>query len=84
MDEYNTKRSVMVKQINGMIDRAAKPSKGKPAVDTNDIIELQYQLADLEREEVKPLRLLADDVTPEALISLMAGNDGKIAKLTTV
>ena len=79
VDEYNTKRSVMVKQINGMIDRAAKPSKGKPAVDTNDIIELQYQLADLEREEVKPLRLLADDVTPEALISLMAGNDGKMA-----
>lgn len=79
VEEYNTKRSVLVKRINGLIEKAAKPTKGSPKVETVDIVELQYQLADLEREKVKPLRLLADDVTPEALISLMAEHDGKMA-----
>ena len=44
----------------------------------DDIAELQYQLSDLEREAVKPLRLLADDTTPEALVSLMSANDGRM------
>ena len=79
VDEYNMKRAVLTKRIAGMIDRASKPSKGTAPVGTGDIVELQYQLADLEREQVKYLRLLADDVTPEALISLMAENDGKMA-----
>lgn len=80
VDEYNMKRAVLTKQINGMIDRASKPTpNGKAPVDVADIVELQYQLADLEREEVKYLRLMADDVTPEALVSLMAENNGKMA-----
>ena len=79
VDEYNMKRTLLMKRINGMIDRASKPSKGSTQVDTDDITELQYQLADLEREQVKYLRLLADDVTPEALISLMAEHNGKMA-----
>lgn len=80
VEQYNMKRAVLTKQINAMIDRVSKPTpKGKPPVNTDDIVELQYQLADLEREEVKYLRLLADDVTPEALVSLMAENNGKMA-----
>lgn len=80
VEEYKTKRSVLVKRINGLIDLASKSgSKSKAPVGTNDILELQYELADLERGEVKYLRLLADDVTPEALVSLMAENDGKMA-----
>ena len=80
VDEYNMKRAILTKQINGMIDKVSKAtSKVKPSVGVDDIVELQYQLADLEREEVKYLRLMADDVTPEALISLMAENDGKMA-----
>ena len=79
VDEYNMKRTLLMKRITGMIDRASKPSQSKGSVDTNDIVELQYQLADLEREEVRYLRLMADDVTPEALVSLMAENNGKMA-----
>lgn len=80
VDEYNMKRAILTKRITGMIEQASKPtSKGKALVNTDDITELQYQLADLEREQVKYLRLLADDVTPEALISLMAENGGKMA-----
>lgn len=78
VDEYNMKRAILTKRITGMIEQASKPTaKGKTG--TDDIVEAQYQLADLEREEVKYLRLLADDVTPEALISLMADNNGKMA-----
>ncbi len=78
VDEYNMKRAILTKRITGMIEQASKPTaKGKAG--TDDIVEAQYQLADLEREEVKYLRLLANDVTPEALISLMADNNGKMA-----
>lgn len=79
IDEYRMKRDVLNKRIFNMKEAAAKPptKNGKP-VSFDDITELQYELSDLEREAVKPLRLLADDVTPEALASLMAENDGKI------
>ena len=79
VEEYRTKREVLSKRIANLKELAAKPtpSKGKP-VTLDDITELQYELADLEREAVKPLRLLADDTTPEALASLMAVNDGKM------
>lgn len=84
VDEYNMKRTVLAKRINGMMEAAAKPTpKGKPPIDTRDIVELQYQLADLEREKVTPLRLIADDVTPEALISLMAANGGKMSVISS-
>lgn len=84
VDEYNMKRAILTKRISCMVDAAAKPTaKGKPTISTDDIVELKYQLADLEREKVTPLRLLADDVTPEALVSLMAENDGKMAVVSS-
>ncbi len=80
VDEYNMKRAVLTKRISSMIDQASKPTpKGKAPVGTDAIMKLQYELADLERDEAKYLRLLADDVTPEALVSLMAENNGKMA-----
>lgn len=79
VEEYRTKRKVLLKKIANLEELAAKPtpSRGKP-VSMDDITELQYELADLEREAVNPLRLLADDTTPEALASLMAANDGRM------
>ena len=38
---------------------------------------------ELEKHPVKPLRLLADDATPEALTSLMAENNGKMAVISS-
>lgn len=80
VEEYQMKRDILTKKIDALKDMAAKPilTKGKE-VDLNAITELKYQLADVEREAVKPLRLLADDITQEALVSLMQANDGKIA-----
>ena len=79
VEEYRAKRRVLQKKIANLEELAAKPTppKGKP-VNMDDITELQYELADLEREAVNPLRLLADDTTPEALASLMAANDGRM------
>lgn len=84
VDEYNMKCTVLKKRINSMMEEAARPTrKGRTPVNPLDITELQYQLADLEREKVTPLRLIADDVTPEALVSLMAENGGKMAVVSS-
>lgn len=78
VEQYRTKKSILEKRIAGLKELAGKPTKKGEAVDLDDITELQYQLSDLEREAVKPLRLMADDTTPEALVSLMAANDGRM------
>lgn len=79
IEQYQVKRDILNKQISNTKEALAKSTpKTEKAVSFNDIEELQYALSDLEREAVKPLRLLADDVTPEALISLLATHDGKM------
>lgn len=78
VEQYRTKKAILEKRITGLKELAGKPTKKGEAVDLDDITELQYQLSDLEREAVKPLRLLADDTTPEALVSLMSANDGRM------
>lgn len=78
VEQYRTKKSILEKRIAGLKELAGKLTKKGEAVDLDDITELQYELSDLEREAVKPLRLLADDTTPEALVSLMAANDGRM------
>ena len=81
--EYQAKRSILEKRLAAAIDAAAKPAKGKsPAAQADglcaeqDVYNLQQELAGL--PEVKPFRLLADDVTPEALTSLLATYGGQL------
>lgn len=81
--EGQAKRSILEKRLAAAIDAAAKPAKGKsPAAQADglcaeqDIYNLQQELAGL--QEVKPFRLLADDVTSEALISLLSTYGGRI------
>ena len=78
VEAYKMKRDILTKQITNMKELAAKPTTKGKAVDLDEITELQYRLADLDREVVKPLRLLTDDVTQEALVSLMSANDGRM------
>lgn len=77
IDAYRTKRDILQKKLLNTKEAAAKVS-AKNSAGFGDIAQLQDELADLEREEVKPLRLLADDTTPEALVSLMAANGGRM------
>ena len=82
VEQYKTKKRILEKKIFNLSELAAKPASKGDTVDMDDITELQYELSDLEREAVKPLRLLADDTTPEALVSLMAANDGRMGLIS--
>ena len=74
IEEYTIKKDLLVRRINSMTDKTAK-KKGE--IDFDDIVEARRELNNL--EEVKPLRLISDDTTPEALASLMEKNDGRMA-----
>ena len=85
IDEYQVKKQLLEKELSAMIDRASKPTRGKSGQDRAIITEQEIQ--DKRRElselkEVKPFRLLADDVTPEALTSLLSGNGGRLGVMS--
>ena len=44
---------------------------------------LRVQLQELKQNLVRPLRFIADDVTPEALTTMLANNDGVLTILST-
>ena len=79
--DYQRKKAVLTKSISLLTDRAARgPGKGR-SVSLDDVLAKQKELDEL--VEVKPLRLVADDVTPEALTKLLAQNDGRMAIVST-
>lgn len=80
IEEYNAEREVLTKKIFNIKQELASV-KGKAKATREDLRETQQELDEL--EEVTPLRLIADDVTPEALVSLMAENGGKMAIIST-
>lgn len=80
IQEYNTKKAVLEKRISNMTEAMSKVKKGKLAsteFTLDDIVQAKSELSEL--DEVKPLRLLADDTTQEALQRLMADNNGRMA-----
>lgn len=81
IEDYNTEKEVLIKKISNMKQELASVKKGKKTVTLEDLKALQKEYDEL--EEVTPLRLIADDITPEALISLMYENGGKMAIVST-
>lgn len=88
--EYQVKKNILARKIESGLkaagSRGAKGTKGtkgtKGPIETisaDEIIALQNELAELEENAVKPVTLLADDVTTEALVKLLAENNEKIA-----
>lgn len=77
IEEYQTKKGILVKYINNILESISKPSN--KTVTMEDVLAKKRELAELEEEAVRPLRLMADDVTPEKLVDLMADNGGKMA-----
>lgn len=53
--------------------------KGK----TEEAIKLKAECREIEKNMLKPLRLIADDITPEALASLLADCDGRLSIYST-
>lgn len=75
--EYELQKNILVKRIENMKKALSDPKKGKEVYTMKDILEVQKELDDL--EEVHALKMILDDVTPEALIKAMAENDERIA-----
>ena len=68
---------VLSNQLNDLIQKATKdPSKYKAQMNAK-----QDELTNF--KFVKPVRYVADDVTPEALISLLADNDGVMSVISS-
>jgi hypothetical protein len=61
-------------------EQQIKKWENKNLVD--EAIELKEECRELEEYQVKPLRLIADDVTPEALTSLLADNKGRLSVIS--
>ena len=72
---------MLEKAIGFLTDKAAKSANKGPVVSISDVLEKQKELDGL--AEVRPLRLVADDVTAEALTKLLAQNGGKMGVMST-
>lgn len=88
--EYQIKKKILtgkiesgLKSLSGRGAKGAKSAKGTKdiieTISTDEIVALQNELAELEENAVKPITLLADDVTTEALVKLLNENNEKIA-----
>lgn len=86
--EYEDKEN---RRRQGMIEaEQAKLSSWKKQIDTleregkaDKAAELRAKHRELERTHIRPLRLIADDVTSEALTSLLAENKGLMTIIST-
>lgn len=73
IEAYQTQQKI----LNSAIDAMEKAKTKNEEARLESILEKKRELREL--EPVRPLRLLADNVTPEALTSLIADNGGKMA-----
>ncbi len=78
--EYKLKSEILTKRVNALKDAVAK-AKGKNKVSMDEVLEAQRELSEL--EEVTPLQLVADDITPESLIRLMMDNNERMAIISS-
>lgn len=80
-DRYLMQKKILENKVSNLISTASKVSKEKkPAASMFDVFDAQQELSDL--EEVTLLKLIVDDITPEAMVKVMKENDEKIAMVT--
>lgn len=79
IQEAQTQRAVLEKRIAFLSDKLSRgdahPSKASP--EAAQLAQARAQLNDI--QEAVPYRLLADDTTPEAFLSLLACHGGRMA-----
>lgn len=73
MEEENVELTALKRQLD-QYEKAEKADEAR---------QISLQIKENERNRTKPLRLLADDVTPEALTSLLADNGGILSVIST-
>ena len=80
-NHIKTYTKILENKVSNLISTASKVSKEKkPAASMFDVFDAQQELSDL--EEVTLLKLIVDDITPEAMVKVMKENDEKIAMVT--
>lgn len=73
--EYELKKKILTGRLKNIQDALAKMSK-KNTYTMNDAIECQKELTEL--EEVRELKMILDDVTPESLVKAMQENNERM------
>lgn len=74
IERNRIKRNILSQAVKNLEGKAAKAAKD---VTPEMVFAKQQELLGL--EVINPLRFLADDCTPEVLVSLLAENDGRMA-----
>lgn len=80
ISRYQIKKKILNKKLEDLIKSMTNTKKKEP-VEEADIIETQRELDEL--EEVTELRLIADDITAEALIRLMKENNERMCIISS-
>ena len=82
--EENKRRQPMIAEQEAQLNRWQAQIEKYEKKDLRDEADTaRRQFYDLEQRRIRPLRLIADDITPEALTSLMADNSGIITVIST-
>ena len=69
MDEQRSQYNILTNEL----------TKSEKSGDIDQAISFKKELRELEKEMIRPMRLVADDVTPEALTSLLNENNGALS-----
>lgn len=72
MDEQRSQYNILTNEL----------AKSEKSGDIDQAISFKKELRELEKEMIRSLRLVADDVTPEALTSLLNENNGALSVIS--
>lgn len=75
--EYGLKKKIIQGRLKTVQDNLSK--KDNPKCTLQDALICQQDLEALEKEEIKPVQLIVDDITPEALARVMKDNNERMA-----
>lgn len=83
--EENKKRQAIIdkQKLELFIKQKQLETLSKSPEKLEEAMVLQAEIRELEEKQIKPLRLITDDCTSEALTSLLADNDEKISLIST-
>lgn len=81
VEEYQTRKDLIQRRIESLkkLATSGRKAKGESQTTADDIMLLYRELEDLEQGAIDYLCLVSDDITMEALASVMAANDEKMA-----
>lgn len=80
--EYEDRRNVLTLEQEAARKAAAKASDLERPDHVEKLARIREEMADLEARAASPVRLLADDSTPEHLARLLAENGGRVSILS--